>query len=71
MESAIGPGLLEPVSGCVHGLSGSGERTCSQRFDVLGVAYLRASVDDFLPSFKELLGEVSELEDLSLNERVA
>ena len=71
MEGAIGSGLLEPISGCVHGLSGSSERTCSQRLDVLGVTYLRASVNDFLSSFEELLSEVSELEDLSVDERVA
>ena len=70
MENAIGSGLLESFGGGIHGLSGGGESTCGQRFDMLRVTYFSASVDNFLASFEKFLGELSELKNFSFNEWV-
>ena len=61
MEGAISPRLFEAVDGRVHGLSGGGERASGQYFDLLGVSDCVSSVDDFLTSGLQFLGEVSEL----------
>ena len=71
MKDAISSGLLEPLGGGIHCLSGSGKGTRGQRFDVLRVTDFGVSVDNFLSGFKELLSELSELEDLSFDERIA
>ena len=71
MEDAIGSGLFELLSGGIHSLSGSGESARGQSLDVLRVMNFGASVDDFLSGFKEFLGKLSELEDLSFDEWVA
>ena len=70
MEGAIGSRLLKAFGRGVHGLSGGGEGTCSQRLDMLGVANFGTCVDHFLASFEELLSELSELKHFSFNERV-
>ena len=67
----ISPCLLETLGGGIHGLAGSGESACSQRFDVLGVADLGACVDHFLPGFKKFLGELSKVKKFSFDEWVA
>ena len=71
MKDTVSPGLLESFSGGVHGLSGSGESACSQRFDVLHVTYFGTGVDDFLVSFEKFLGKLAELKNFSFNERIA
>ena len=71
MEGAIGPGLFETLDGSVHGLSGGGEGTTGQYFDLLHVSNFGASVDDFLLGFEKLLGEVSELQHFSFDEGVS
>jgi hypothetical protein len=71
MESAIGSRLLESLGGGVYGLACGGEGTCGQRLNMLRMAYLCTSVDDFLSGFEELLGELSELENFSFDEWVS
>ena len=71
MKDAVGPCLLESFGRGIHGLASGGERTGSQRFDVLGVANFGASVDHFLAGFEELLSELSKLKDFSFDERVS
>ena len=70
MKGTISPCLLEPFGGGIHGLAGSGESACSQRFDVLGVADLGACVDHFLSGFEEFLGELSKLKNFPFDEQV-
>ena len=70
MKGPIGPCLLESVGRGIHGLSGGGESTCSQRLDVLRVANFSTGVYHLLSSFEEFLSELSELEDFSFNEWV-
>ena len=70
MEGAISSRLLESFGRGVYSLVCGGKGACSQRFDVLGMAYLRTGVDYFLSGFEELLGELSELENLSFDEWV-
>ena len=71
MEGTVGPRLFESVGRGVHGLSGSGERAGSQRFDVLGMANLGTRVDHFLVGFEKLMSELSELKDFSFNKWIA
>ena len=66
----VSPRLLEPFGRGIHGLSGGGKSTCSQRLDMLGMANFGLGVDHFLAGFKELLGELSKLKDFSFDERV-
>ena len=61
MEGAVRPSLLEAFNGGVHRLLGSSESTASQHFDLLRMSNFGAGFDHFLPSFEELLSEVSEL----------
>ena len=50
---------------------GCDEGASSQHLDLLSMTGFSAGIDHFLLSFKELLGEVSELKDFSFNERVS
>ena len=52
-------------------MSGGGKSACGERLDVLGMTDFGAGVDYLLPSFKKLLGELSELKDFSFDERIA
>ena len=71
MEDTIGSGLLESFGGGIDSLSGGGERTRSQHFDMLGVADLSAGIDHFLSSFEKFLGKLSKLKNFSFDERVS
>ena len=71
MEDAISSGLLKSLGGGIHDLSGGGEGTRGQRLNVLRVTDFGAGVDNFLSGFKELLGKLPELKDLSFNEGVS
>ena len=71
MEDTISSGLLEPLGRGIDCLSGSGEGTCGQRFDVLRMTDLGARINNLLSSLEEFLRELSELKDLSFDERVA
>ena len=71
MEDAVRSSLFEAISRCIHRLSGSGEGTGGEYFDLLSVSDASASVDDFLPGFLEVLRKSSELLYFSFDERVA
>jgi hypothetical protein len=71
MEDAISSGSLESLGGGVHSLSGGCKGTRGQRLYMLCVANFGAGVDNFLSSFEEFLGELSELKKLPFDERVA
>ena len=71
MEDAIGSGLFEMFGGSIHGLSCGGEGAAGQHLDLLCVSDFISGVDDFLAGLEEFLGEVSELQDLALDEGIS
>ena len=71
MEDAIGSGLFESFGRGVDGLSGGGERACSQCLDMLSMADFGAGVNHFLPSFEKFLGKLSKLKNFSFDKQVS
>ena len=71
MEGAIGSGLFEAFDGSIHGLSCGSKGAAGQHLDLLRVLDFGASVNDFLSSLEEFLGEVPELQHFSLDEGVS
>ena len=71
MERTISSCLLESCRQSIHSLTGCDEGASGQHLDLLGVVDFSAGIDHLLLSFEEFLGEVSELKDFSLNERIS
>ena len=70
MEDSISPGLFETTSGFVHSLSGGGEGTDSQQFDLLRVSETGAGINDLLSRVVKVLRETAKLLHFSFDEGV-
>ena len=71
MENAVGSSLLETFHRGIYSLLSGSKGAGGQSLDLLCVSNFGACFDHFLTCLLEFLGEVSELQHLSFDERVS